>query len=1677
MKIRNRFNPLAYWLCFVALFTALNSSLYADNVFIRNDGSCDMTSGTAVLTFLGWDGAGNLSSSTHNFSTSPLLKGNTTSLIGYGGGSYTYVNWDLQVDGIDYGGFTLQAGQDITFSVSDPNCLSSTNNNESDDGSDKSRDCPKCTSCSAMPVWWVSQPYTSLWLKDEPLGYQPAIGPRISFTLNFKQRETTAGFNTNFFSIGKRWNCSWLSYVAQDTNGNNVVYFPEGGQRTFFTTNDYLTNTRLTGSTNTSFTLSYPNGSQYVYSFIVTNSNGSFQEAFLSQSINSQGQKTIFNYSSYIPSISPVIRLQSVVDGDGRINSVFYSTNNAYSTNLISQVVDPFGRTNSLAYDSQGHLTNSTDVIGMSSSFIYDNNDWVTNLTTPYGDTGFRLTDSGTANPNGRSVLVTQPDGGHQLFLYTNSAPGIASSYATNQIPVTTPFANTFDTNDLNLRNTFYWGPRQYAALSTTNISSFTAGDFLKARMQHWLSLFGLMGLNSAGRTLSMERDPSPDSGGTIEGQKTWYDYAGKVNNEYEGTQVLPLFVARVLPDGTTSFARTGRNSFGAVTNDVNTYSVGGAVLLRTNAYRYDASGINLIAATNALKILVSSNVYNAYHEILTNYDALGQKTVYTYDSSNRLTSITHPTGLITTNIYGADDLLAQQIDIGFSTNSYTYANNLVFTHTDARGMTTTNTWDNLNRLTSTTFPDGTYITNVYNKLDIVQTLDRMGFANSYGYDSIRRKIAETNALGEVTLYNYCTCGSLDSILDATNNATSFHYDNQGNLTNTLYADNYSVLRTFNLLKQVVGTTDSSGYSATNTYNNQGLPIAVTNGFGQVQSTVYDVLDRPTNSVDVNGVSINTTYDNLNRPLTRSYPDNGVEKWGYTLNIASASSYTNQITNIVFYAYDAMNRKTNEVYVGVTTNKFAYDGAGDLLALTDGRNQNTTWGYDLFGRVTNKLNNLGTNLFVYQYDSDNRLTNRWTPVSSNTAYAYDAVGNLKTINYQHSQAINLSYDVLNRLTTMVDAVGITVYGYDAVGQMLSEDGPWANDTVSYTYANRLRTGLSLQAPNASAWSQGYGYDTARRLTSVSSPAGIFNYTLGGASAASPLIKKLLLPNGAYITNSFDSVARLLSTALENSGNTNLDAYTYIYNRAGQRTNVVRTAGDYVNYTYDNMGELISALGKESGGVTNRWQEQFGYVYDAAGNLNRRTNNALLQAFNVNTLNELTTITNNGTLTVAGTTTSPATNVMVNGSTATLYADITFASTNQAWVNGNNTFTAIAKDSYGRRDTNIANCYLQATNSYSYDLNGNLLSDGTRYFAYDDENELISVTVSNAWQSQFTYDGKMRRRISKDFTWSNGVWLQTNEVHYVYDGNLVIQERNTNNLPMVTYTRGNDLSGTLQGAGGISGLLARTDMPSTISPQLSTSAHAYYHADGNGNVTYLIYPNQQQAAKYLYDPFGNTLAMSGSLANVNNYRFSSKEWNANAGLYYYLYRFYDPMLQRWLNQDPIGEEGGINLYTYVENNPINEIDLLGLDGGYGNPVSGPNGPVGPSSPFAPGDSYYPNGYLYVPKVNPVGGCIGRCIAASGGNYALAALGLSSATVGSIPKVVGRVGVAGGGGPWTSGLSYVNSATKAAGIPGLGLRQFATKANPIGVGVQVLSASYYLGLMGTCSCMCEKNPNAF
>jgi RHS repeat-associated protein len=131
--------------------------------------------------------------------------------------------------------------------------------------------------------------------------------------------------------------------------------------------------------------------------------------------------------------------------------------------------------------------------------------------------------------------------------------------------------------------------------------------------------------------------------------------------------------------------------------------------------------------------------------------------------------------------------------------------------------------------------------------------------------------------------------------------------------------------------------------------------------------------------------------------------------------------------------------------------------------------------------------------------------------------------------------------------------------------------------------------------------------------------------------------------------------------------------------------------------------------------------------------------------------------------------------------------------------------------------------------------------------------------------------------------------------------------------------GTDLSGTPQGAGGVVGLLSESYISNPQSP-------IYYPLyDGNGNISEYL---TTTVAHFEYDPSGNTVVNTDA-ASLFTYRFSTKPRDIETGLYYYGYRYYDPMTSRWLSRDPIGEKGGVNLYAFVKNKIIIAIDILGI----------------------------------------------------------------------------------------------------------------------------------------------------
>ena len=451
-----------------------------------------------------------------------------------------------------------------------------------------------------------------------------------------------------------------------------------------------------------------------------------------------------------------------------------------------------------------------------------------------------------------------------------------------------------------------------------------------------------------------------------------------------------------------------------------------------------------------------------------------------------------------------------------------------------------------------------------------------------------------------------------------------------------------------------------------------------------------------------------------------------------------------------------------------------------------------------------------------------------------------------------------------------------MYGH---GLLATEDGPWSSDTVSLSYQNaRERSQLVLIQPTGNAWTNSYGWDADHRLSTLTSPAGTHTYTYNSQGS---LVRKLALPGGRYITNTFDSLARVIDTSvMTNSSGTFFNRHGYAYNHAHQRTTISRTNSNatgwngYSTITYDDAGEVRTVSGFDASGASVP-ADNFAYGYDAGWNMLKRTNNVTVSTYTPNVLNQA---------------------------------------------------------------------------SGSYDNNGNRTS-GTETYTYDAENQLVSVEQASSWKLEYTYDGRQRLRIVKDYEYSGGSYTLRSETRYVYDGMLLLQERNSSGHPLVTYSRGRDLSGSFESAGGIGGLLART-AHATGSPY-QPSTHAYYHADGNGNVTYLTRGDGSSVGGYKFDPFGRLVASTGTLASGNLMRFSSKLWvqssSGSTGLYYYGYRFYDPTSQRWPNRDPIGEKGGLNLYGMVGNNPVNWIDGLGLSPQGSYPDWGGNPPQVPYRP--------------------------------------------------------------------------------------------------------------------------------
>jgi RHS repeat-associated protein len=248
----------------------------------------------------------------------------------------------------------------------------------------------------------------------------------------------------------------------------------------------------------------------------------------------------------------------------------------------------------------------------------------------------------------------------------------------------------------------------------------------------------------------------------------------------------------------------------------------------------------------------------------------------------------------------------------------------------------------------------------------------------------------------------------------------------------------------------------------------------------------------------------------------------------------------------------------------------------------------------------------------------------------------------------------------------------------------------------------------------------------------------------------------------------------------------------------------------------------------------------------------------------------------------------------------------------------------------------------------YDLDGNLIQDGQWVYTWDAENRLASATqkvINRApgvegpkrQRLEFAYD-YMNRRIAKkvfQLETSNlepATWHLVKDLRFVYNGIHMIAELDATfatgtGVAGITPTRGVvrtyrwglDVSGTLTGAGGVGGLISFTFQGVSYFPI----------SDANGNICAIHAYGTDQVIRFDYDPFGNRLTNTGPDVEICPMGFSSQYTDSETGLVSYLYRYYSPQLGRFLSSDPIEEQGGINLYGFVGNDPVNRFDVLGL----------------------------------------------------------------------------------------------------------------------------------------------------
>jgi RHS repeat-associated protein len=815
------------------------------------------------------------------------------------------------------------------------------------------------------------------------------------------------------------------------------------------------------------------------------------------------------------------------------------------------------------------------------------------------------------------------------------------------------------------------------------------------------------------------------------------------------------------------------------------------------------------------------------------------------------------------------------------------------------------------------------------------------------------------NGSSQVRTFSYNPVGNVTSYTDPAGRKTTYAYDPSGiDLLSVTNASGGGQLlaATYNSAHRPTAITGANGATTSYAYNAGGQPTRITDALGNVSTYGYeaggyltsvqgpvsgntyvftrDGAGRISSATDPAGSRVSYTYDNADRPVSATFPDGTSARFGY--NLLDLISTTDRLGQVTQLAYDAQRQLVKVVDPLGQITQYSYTQSGKLASITDPNGHSTSTTRDIQDRITSKTFADGTRQFLTYDSATTRVRTATDARGQVTTYAYNGDDSIASITYTNAPAVSFRYDpAYLRPVAMTDGIGTSTYTYGDAGSLganrvISATTPVAgtvgvNDTIAYGYDALNR----VKRRTVNGRDETTTYDALGRVTNVANALDSFTYGYGDATARVSQISSLKGP-GLALTYYDGNGDELLKQMKYTAGSTTLSQFAYEYN-----------ANDNVTKLSDGFGQQLAARNVAP------------QVADGGGDPATRIEKA-----------SLLPISSAALATVTGQHMAATVNLIIFVLSGlgwmTFFTDRHWRA---LWMippviamallascgpqSGNavpgggvapSAMTQVTAYSYDRADRLIAAATGTAgappsstappTNSYSYDAASNVtgITEGTTQ-------RTLSFTPTNAIDSN-TYDanGSPTELSGAVYSWDGANRLLSSsisgkETNFYYDGLSRL-------VRIVEKMSGAVTADHAYGWCGNTRCVERDNLQSgaPVSKQyfgqgeIQGTTALYYVTDRLGSVRQLVDASGAVQAQYDYTPYGRRTKVAGS-AN-SDIGFTGLFHNDASGLDFAVYRAYNSSNARWLNRDPIGEAGGLNLYGYVGGNPTNFIDPRG-----------------------------------------------------------------------------------------------------------------------------------------------------